>query len=219
MANAVYQLSYANEPLPVYHGVGGNFSMESTLGQRTAVEDFSSKVVLISFGYTNCSDVCPVTLSFLNNVVSELDEQGKNTQVLFVSVDPEYDTIEHLRKYLSYFNKDFVGLTGTQAEIKQAVDLYNIRYSKTSEIQVSTKYRKKQILKDKDEHAQHHGKGHGNGHGSHEDKSHQHHDTSSLYSHSTYIYLLDTNGRVRGVFDTTTAVSKLSRSILNLLSE
>ena len=187
--------------------------MESTLEKRVSLSDFNTKVVLLSFGYTNCSDVCPVTLSFLNNALNVLGDKADNAQVLFVSVDPEYDTITHLQKYLAYFNESFVGLTGSKNEIEKAVKLYNIRYSKTSDIQVSTQFRKKKIPKDPS-----HGMHQGDNGGEHS-MHHGQHDTSSLYSHSTYIYLLDRKGLVRGIYDTTTDANTLSQAISSLLEE
>ncbi|WDD98619.1 SCO family protein [Thalassomonas actiniarum] len=135
--------------------------------------------------------------------------------VLFVSVDPDYDTIAHLQKYLACFNDDFIGLSEDKSEIDKAVKLYNIRYSKTSDIQVSTQYRKKQIPKDD----VHHGKGgeHSAAHGKHHGGEGKHYDTSSLFSYSTYIYFIDLQGRVRGVFDTATSAEKLAKSIQGYL--
>lgn len=203
--SVIFPVSLLANSLPVYKGVGGDFQMDSTLDKKVSLSDFSAKIVLLSFGYTNCSDVCPVTLSFLNNALNALDiSEAEQTQVLFVSVDPDYDTIAHLQKYLSYFNDSFIGLTGSKNDIEKAVKLYNIRYSKTSEIQVSTDYRKNKISKDHEKNHQMH---------------HSNHDTSSLYSHSTYIYLLDKKGEVRGVFDTTTAVDTVAQSITSLLKE
>ena len=208
------------QPLPIYQGVGGDFNMDSTLGKRVSLSDFDNKVVLLTFGYTNCSDVCPVTLGFLNNALNKVEAAANNTQVLFVSVDPDYDTIEHLTKYLAYFNENFIGLTGTKQEIETAVKKYNIRYTKTSELQVSTQYRKNKIPKDTasinaasdaDEHRGHHA-GHHKGH-------HGKHDTSSLYSHSTYIYLLDKQAQVRGIYDTTTSPEKLAIAIDSVITE
>jgi len=215
--------SYANtqvdvevNELPIYRGVGGDFVLESTLEKTVALSDFKDKAVVLSFGYTNCSDVCPVTLGFINNALSELGKDANKVQVLFVSVDPDYDTIAHLQKYLAYFNNDFVGMTGSKTDIDKAVKLYNIRYSKTSDIQVSTQYRKKHIPKDSEymsshpsEHKMHHGMKH--------DMDGMKHDTSALFSHSTYIYLIDTKGNVRGVFDTTTPASKMAKSIQYLI--
>lgn len=184
--------------LPVYQGFGGNFEMDSTLGHKASLHDFNDKVVLLSFGYTNCPDVCPVTLNFLNNAIKRLKDQQKKVQVLFVSVDPDYDTTDHLKMFLDYFNPDFVGLSGSREEIDHVTALYNIRYSKTSDLQISTEYRKLRIVKK---------------------NSSPKKDTSSLYTHSTLFYLIDFQGRIRAIFDTTTPTKKVAYAIKLLLQE
>lgn len=184
--------------LPVYQGFGGNFKLDSTLGHKVSLHNFNDKVVLLSFGYTNCADVCPLTLSFLNTVVKQLKDEKNKVQVLFVSVDPDYDTPDHMKMYLEYFNPDFVGLSGSRAEIDHITALYNIRYSKTSDLQVSTEYRKLRHIKE---------------------NSSPQKDSSSLYSHSTQIYLIDFQGRIRAIFDTTTPKMKAANAIKLLLKE
>ena len=67
----------------------------------------------IFFGYTHCPDVCPTTLSVLNSVANKLGDLDENIRFIFVSVDPERDTPEQLARFVSYFNADFVGVTGT----------------------------------------------------------------------------------------------------------
>jgi protein SCO1/2 len=71
------------------------------------------------FGYTHCPDVCPTTLSVLNSVAQRLQDLDEDIRFIFVSVDPERDTPEQLARYTSYFNDDFIGVTGTPAGIEQ----------------------------------------------------------------------------------------------------
>jgi protein SCO1 len=71
------------------------------------------------FGYTHCPDVCPTTLSVLNSVAQQLQDLDEDIRFIFVSVDPERDTPEQLARYVSYFNGDFIGVTGTPAGIEQ----------------------------------------------------------------------------------------------------
>lgn len=71
------------------------------------------------FGYTHCPDVCPTTLSVLNSVATRLREQAGQTRYIFVSVDPERDTPDKLGQFVSYFNADFIGVTGTTEAIGQ----------------------------------------------------------------------------------------------------
>ena len=71
------------------------------------------------FGYTHCPDVCPTTLSVLNSVAQRLQDLDEDIRFIFVSVDPERDTPEQLARYVSYFNGDFIGVTGTPEGIEQ----------------------------------------------------------------------------------------------------
>jgi protein SCO1/2 len=71
------------------------------------------------FGYTHCPDVCPTTLSVLNSVAQRLGEREPPVRFVFVTVDPQRDTPEQLARYVTYFNGDFIGVTGTQDAIEQ----------------------------------------------------------------------------------------------------
>ena len=71
------------------------------------------------FGYTHCPDVCPTTLSVLNSVANKLQDLDEDIRFIFVSIDPERDTPEQLARYVSYFNGDFIGVTGTPEGLDQ----------------------------------------------------------------------------------------------------
>ncbi len=123
----------------VYEREALNFTLTGHDGSKVSLSNFKDKVVLLFFGYTNCPDICPITLSVMNNVIDKLGDKADNVQVLFVTVDPERDTVEKLKSYMPYYNESFIGLTGTPEEIdKVAVD-YNIFYSK-EEVDSSSGY-------------------------------------------------------------------------------
>jgi protein SCO1 len=107
-----------------------DFTLTNQDGAKVRLGDFKGKAVFIFFGYTHCPDICPVTLANLNNAVNELGKDKDKVQVLFVTVDPERDTQAELKKYVTYFNKDFIGLTGTPDEIKDVADSYHVFYLK-----------------------------------------------------------------------------------------
>lgn len=107
-----------------------DFSLTNQDGEKVTLGEFKGKAVFVFFGYTHCPDICPVTLANLNGVVNELGNDADKVQVLFVTVDPERDTQTDLKKYVSYFNKDFIGLTGTPDEIKDVTDSYHAFYIK-----------------------------------------------------------------------------------------
>ncbi len=75
-------------------------------------EHMRGKWNLMFFGYTNCPDVCPNTLSIMDNIMNEMgSEERESVKVYFVSVDPERDSLDSLSKYMSYFNPDFIAAT------------------------------------------------------------------------------------------------------------
>ena len=101
---------------------GNSFSPVNLLGYWT----------FVFFGYTNCPDVCPMALVDLNAVYDELQNKFVlgNTKVLFVSVDPERDSISHLGEYISYFNEDFIGVTGNAAQVSSFAKQFGAVYKR-----------------------------------------------------------------------------------------
>lgn len=93
--------------------IGGDFTLTDGTGKPFALSSLKGKVVILTFGYTHCPDVCPATLQTYNDVIAQLGEQAKDVAVVFVSVDPERDTPELIGKYAQQFHPDFIGLTAT----------------------------------------------------------------------------------------------------------
>lgn len=110
----------------VYQRHAPGFSLTDHNGNRISLDDLRNKIVLISWGYTNCPDVCPMTLSKLSKVMEHLGEDADQVEVLFVTVDPERDTPERMKSYVPFFNEKFIGATGTRAEIDKMASDYNV---------------------------------------------------------------------------------------------
>ena len=104
------------------------FDLTSDTGQKVTAADYAGKVVILYFGYTHCPDVCPLTMSHLAEAVKELGPQGKDVQILMVSVDPARDTLPILRAYTQAFSPQAVGLTGTPQEIQDVTKRYHVAY-------------------------------------------------------------------------------------------
>ncbi|HET9522362.1 MAG TPA: SCO family protein [Candidatus Limnocylindrales bacterium] len=83
--------------------------------------------VLVYFGYTHCPDVCPATIGTLNEVIAAYEPP---VRALFVTVDPERDTVEFMGSYIRYFSDDYTGLTGTPGAIRAAADGYGVTYAR-----------------------------------------------------------------------------------------
>lgn len=113
-------------PLPA----GGDFTLQSAKG-AVHLADFRGKAVVVYFGYTACPDICPTSMATLKAALAQLTpEEVAQVQGLFVSVDPERDTLEYLQQYVSYFHPSLIGLSGTQPELQEITRRYNAFYRK-----------------------------------------------------------------------------------------
>ena len=92
--------------------------------------DFKGKVTLLFFGYTQCPDVCPTTLSDLAAVKKKLGAKGDKLQVIFVSVDPARDTPEILKAYMGNFDPSFIALRGSDEQTAQIAKDFKIYFKK-----------------------------------------------------------------------------------------
>ena len=107
-----------------------DFALTDHTGKPRKLADFKGKVVLMFFGYTQCPDVCPTTLSEMAQVMQQLGPQADQVQVLFVTLDPERDTQELLQQYVPGFDQRFVGLRGTPEQVAAAAKEFKVIYNK-----------------------------------------------------------------------------------------
>jgi protein SCO1 len=107
-----------------------DFAIRGSDGAELKLSRYRGKVVLLSFGYTACTEVCPVTLAVLAQAHKMLGAQGANLQVVYVTVDPERDDAEHMRKYLTAFDASFIGGTGSAAQLAAVRRDYGISATK-----------------------------------------------------------------------------------------
>jgi protein SCO1 len=99
--------------------MGGELRLTGHDGKPHSLADFRGKVVVVSFGFTHCPDVCPTTLSDLASAMKQLGPDAARVQVLFVTVDPRRDTPELLAQYVPAFDPAFLGLYGDAAAIER----------------------------------------------------------------------------------------------------
>lgn len=107
-----------------------DFTLTSQDGTPVSLSDLKGKPVLMFFGYTFCPDVCPTTLAEFVHVKRNLGEEADRVAFVFVSVDGERDTPEVLARHLSAFDKDFIGLQGEEATLRQISNDYGLYYKK-----------------------------------------------------------------------------------------
>jgi protein SCO1/2 len=124
-ANAAVQTADPSQP-------GGPFNLVDQDGHPTDQRVLSGKWSIVFFGYTFCPDFCPTTLTTLGQTMTLLGPAAQKLQVVFITVDPDRDTPQELKTYLSshVFPKNIIGLTGTPAQIAQAAKAYVVYYQK-----------------------------------------------------------------------------------------
>jgi protein SCO1 len=111
--------------------VGGPFALIDHDGRPRSDADFRGKLLLIYFGFTYCSDVCPTDLQSIASALDKLGSVGDAVQPLFITVDPEKDTPEQLKGYVALFHPRLIGLTGNSKQIRKVADAYKVYYAKT----------------------------------------------------------------------------------------
>lgn len=117
------------QPLPATPK-GGDFTLQSANGPL-ALHSLRGKVVLIYFGYTMCPDICPTSLAFTAQGLARLNqEELAQTAMLFITVDPQRDSVERVKEYASFFHPAIIGLTGSVEEIARVAILYGAAYQR-----------------------------------------------------------------------------------------
>ena len=97
---------------------GSAFTLIDVNNETITENSFQGPLTAIFFGFTNCPDICPMTLSNLDQVIERLDDnEKKNLKIFFISIDPERDTPEMMKDYLSSFGDQFIGITGKPEKI------------------------------------------------------------------------------------------------------
>jgi protein SCO1/2 len=128
-------VAHASDPSPLIAGVfmparpAPDFSLLGSDGSELKLSGYRGKVVLLSFGYSSCTEVCPVTLAILAAARKRLGAAASQVQVIYVTVDAERDTAQRMRKFLSAFDPSFVGGTGTPQQLAAVRSNYGITVS------------------------------------------------------------------------------------------
>lgn len=157
--------------------LGGDFSLGDDRGQTFRLGDQRDQVVLLSFGFTSCPDICPLTLARYRAVLAGLSQDAARLTPVMISVDPARDTPARLHEYVRYFHPRIIGLTGTPAELAVVARRFG------AVIRVPAPGEPGQVM------------------------------------HSDYLYLLDTQGRVRRLYDQQAGVDAIVREVRALLRE
>ncbi|KAK6125979.1 hypothetical protein DH2020_040287 [Rehmannia glutinosa] len=114
--------------------IGGPFRLIDHNGKSVSDKDFIGKWNLVYFGFTHCPDICPDELQKMAEAIDKIKEKsGMEVVPVFISVDPERDTVEQVREYVKEFHPKLIGLTGSPDEVKNAARAYRVYYMKTEE--------------------------------------------------------------------------------------
>ncbi|MCW6506581.1 SCO family protein [Lichenifustis flavocetrariae] len=108
--------------------IGGPFVMTEMSGRPVTEKDLLGKPAALFFGYTFCPDVCPTTLLTLSNVLERMGPDADRLNTIFVTVDPQRDTPEQMRLYLSSFDPRIRGFSGTEAQVSAMADTFHVFY-------------------------------------------------------------------------------------------
>ncbi|MBM3603234.1 MAG: SCO family protein [Alphaproteobacteria bacterium] len=116
------------------------FSLPDAEGRLRTAAEFEGKHLLVFFGFTNCPDVCPTTLSEVGQVMDDLGDEAEEVQPLFISIDPERDRELGLAEYTNAFHPAILGLAGDQAQTRAAADSFHIYYEREDTADASGEY-------------------------------------------------------------------------------
>ena len=130
LAGAQAPVSGGGVQLPQGMSLGGPFSLVDQSGKPVTERDYAGRWMLVYFGYSFCPDVCPTELGAMAAALDVLGPAGDAVVPVFISVDPQRDTPEHLADYVSRFHPRMQGLTGTPEQVAEAARRYRVYYAK-----------------------------------------------------------------------------------------
>ena len=118
---------------PALHGsvitppaLAPDFTLTSQTEQPIKLSDYRGKYILLFFGYSHCTEECPVSMADLAQALREIGDRASDVQVLFVSTDPVGDTPQSMTEFLGRFNPTFIGILGTSAQLQQVWSAYGV---------------------------------------------------------------------------------------------
>ena len=130
--------SGASRAIPGGVTVGGPFALTDDHNRPVTDETYRGRWMLVYFGYTFCPDVCPTELQTVSAALDALGPDADKLAPLFITVDPERDTVAAMADYVKLFDPRLIGLTGTPAQIAAATRAYRVYYAKATPKDSST---------------------------------------------------------------------------------
>ena len=115
---------------PQAAAIGGPFQLTDQDGRTVTDKDFRGKPFLVFFGFTHCPEVCPTTLFDISEIMRDLGKDADRTAAVFITVDPQRDTQEAMKEYMSSFDPHVRSLTGDEATLAAVAKAYRVYYKK-----------------------------------------------------------------------------------------
>lgn len=107
--------------------IGGDFALTNHHGAAVTQDDYADQYKLIYFGFTYCAAICPTELQKISKVMGALpEEMAARVQPLFITIDPERDTVDVMREYVDLFDPRLIGLTGNRAQLDDVLKKYRV---------------------------------------------------------------------------------------------
>ena len=110
--------------------IGGPFKLIDQNGKTRTEQSFRGRHMLVFFGYSYCPDFCPTSLQAVSETLDALGRDARRVRALFITIDPERDTVKRMKQYHAAFHKDIVMLSGDAAAVKAAAKAYRVYYAK-----------------------------------------------------------------------------------------
>ncbi|MBF0563555.1 MAG: SCO family protein [Alphaproteobacteria bacterium] len=110
--------------------IGGSFTLVDANGKAVTDADFRGRFMLVYFGYTFCPDLCPTSLQSMAQAITLLGDKGAKVVPVFITIDPERDTPEHMKSYVAAFGPSMVGLSGTKEQTAAAASAYRVYFAR-----------------------------------------------------------------------------------------
>ena len=122
--------NFTNKKISSSQSIQVNFNLEDMNGNKFNQNNFKEKSSILFFGFTHCPDVCPASLQLLTNLIENLGSDADKINYYFITIDPQRDTKEILKQYLSSFDQKILGITGKQDELKKIYNAFDIHVKK-----------------------------------------------------------------------------------------
>jgi protein SCO1/2 len=113
-----------------YAALGSNLALTDHDGNPLRLSDLHGKVVMMFFGYTYCPDICPTTLFSMAQANTLLKKDGDSITGVFITIDPERDSVDRLREYVTYYDPGFIGLTGSSEQLARVAKDFGAAFEK-----------------------------------------------------------------------------------------